>query len=98
MTWRFAAAPATLKSLHCQPETPEWLVLVPRALSGTDLHEAIMQGSKHVARYDTPDGDAVYIGTSPSDPPARPSSIRQAIVGQTIVGKTVMAATCSRPK
>ena len=83
MTWRFAAAPATLQSLHCGPETPEWLVLVPSALIGTDLHEVIMLRSKQVARYDTADGDAVYVGTSPSDPSARPSS---------------MAATHSRPK
>jgi hypothetical protein len=83
MTWRFASAPATLKSLHHGPGTPDWLVLVPSALGGADLHEAIMQGSKQVARYDTPDGDSVYVGTSQPDPSARPSS---------------MTATHSRPK
>ena len=82
-TWRFAAAPATLRSLHRGPEIPDWLVLVPSALHGADLHAAIMQGSKQVTRYETPDGDAVYVGRSQSDPLARPSS---------------MAATHSRPK
>lgn len=98
MAWRFATAPAILKSLHCGPETPDWLVLVPGALSGTDLHEAIMQRSNQVARYDTPDGDAVYVGTSPSDPPARPASVGRTIVDRTIVGRTMMAATHSRPR
>ena len=66
MVWRFPAAPENLKALHCGPETPEWLVLVPAALSGTDIDEAIVRGSNpgEVARYDTPSGDIVYVGTS----------------------------------
>ena len=66
MVWRFADAPKALKSLHCEPETPEWLVLIPRDLDGTDLDVAILRGAKpgQIARYETPDGDIVYIGTS----------------------------------
>jgi hypothetical protein len=66
MVWRFAAAPKSLKSLHRAPETPEWLVLIPRALTGADLDVAILRGAKpgQVARYETPDGDIVFIGTS----------------------------------
>jgi hypothetical protein len=66
MVWRFAAAPKALKSFHREPETPEWLVLIPRALTGPDLDLAILRGAKpgQVARYETPDGDIVYIGTS----------------------------------
>ena len=74
MTWRFADAPVTLRSLHCGPEIPEWLVLVPAALRSADLHEIIMQRSKQVALYETAEGDAVYVGTSLSNPPARLSS------------------------
>ena len=66
MVWRFPAAPESLRSLHVGPGTPEWLVLVPASLSGTDIDEAILRGSKpgEVARYVTPDGDIVYTGTS----------------------------------
>jgi hypothetical protein len=66
MVWRFPAAPENLKALHCGPETPEWLVLVPAALSGADLDETIVRGSMpgEVARYEAPNGDIVYIGTS----------------------------------
>jgi hypothetical protein len=80
MTWRFPDAPAKLKSLHCGPEIPEWLVLVPSAMSGPDLHEAIMGRSKpgQVARYETPDGDIVYVGTSELDSLTRPSSMAAA--------------------
>jgi hypothetical protein len=69
MIWRFAAAPETLKAFHNEPETPEWLVLIPRALSGADLDEVILGGSKtgRVTRYETPDGDIVYIGMSQLD-------------------------------
>ena len=66
MVWRFADAPKALQSLHPEPETPEWLVLIPRDLDGTDLDVAILRGAKpgQIARYETPDGDIVYIGTS----------------------------------
>ena len=69
MIWRFAEAPNHLKSLHCESSTPEWLVLIPRALSGIDLDEAILQGSKpgEVSRYETPEGDTVYVGNSRLD-------------------------------
>ncbi len=66
MVWRFADAPEALKSLHREPETPEWLALIPRALAGTDLDIAILGRAKSgkIARYETPDGDIVYTGTS----------------------------------
>jgi hypothetical protein len=65
MMWRFTAAPKTLKSLHRKPGTPDWLVFVPGALCGADLDDAILHKGKpgHVARYETPDGDIVYMGT-----------------------------------
>ena len=64
--WRFTAAPKALRSLHRSEDEPEWLVLVPQTLVGTDLDEAIVKGAKigQVARYDTPKGDVVYVGTS----------------------------------
>ena len=66
MVWRFADAPEALRSLHRGPDIPEWLVLIPRALDGADLDAAILQGAKpgHTARYETPEGDIVYVGTS----------------------------------
>lgn len=69
MIWRFAAAPQTLKSLHREQGTPEWLVWIPRALISPDLDEMILRGGapEQVARYETPEGDIVYVGTSQSD-------------------------------
>lgn len=92
MIWRFAAAPKALQSLHSEPDSPEWLVLIPRALSGADLDEAILRGSKpgQVARYETPEGDIVYIGTSELD---------QLSQGLAAVSRpAVMAAAQSRRK
>jgi hypothetical protein len=65
MIWRFTDAPQALQSLHRESEIPEWLTLVPRALAGTDLDVAILGGAKSgkIARYETPDGDIVYVGT-----------------------------------
>jgi hypothetical protein len=65
--WPFTAAPEALKSLHRAPEMPDWLVFVPRALSGADLDDAILHPAKpgQVARYETPKGDIVYIGSTP---------------------------------
>ena len=69
MVWRFTTAPKNLKSLHTGSETPEWLVLIPAALSGPDIDEAILRGSKpgDIARHETPDGDIVYTGNSKLD-------------------------------
>ena len=69
MIWRFAAAPETLKSFHRESPAPEWVVLVPRALNGPDIEQQIRKGSKpgQVARYETPEGDTVYMGTSQLD-------------------------------
>jgi hypothetical protein len=66
MMWRFTAAPKALQSLHRAAEKPDWLVFVPRALSGSDLDDAILRGAKpgQVARYETPKGDIVYVGTT----------------------------------
>jgi hypothetical protein len=91
MIWRFAAAPETLKAFHHDSEAPEWLVLIPRALSGADLDEVILRGSKtgQVTRYETPDGDVVYIGTSQLDRLSQ---------GLTAVRPSSMAATHTRRK
>ena len=69
MIWRFASAPEVLKALHTDREAPEWVVLIPRALAGADLDEIILQGAKpgQLARYETLDGDIVYMGTSQLD-------------------------------
>ena len=69
MIWRFAAAPKTLRSLHREKATPEWLVWIPRALTCPDLDELILRGGtpEQVARYETPEGDIVYVGTSQLD-------------------------------
>jgi hypothetical protein len=73
--WRFATAPKTLKSLHRNAGTPDWVVFVPRALSGADLDAAILHKGKpgQVARYETPDGDIVYMGTAQTS--GRPSAM-----------------------
>ena len=65
MMWRFADSPKALRSLHRGPGTPEWLVFIPRALSGIDLDEAILLPAEpgKVARYETPKG-VVYIGST----------------------------------
>jgi hypothetical protein len=69
MIWRFATAPEMLRALHHEAEKPEWLVLIPRALDGPDLNDLILKGAKPglVSRYETPDGDTVYVGTSQLD-------------------------------
>jgi hypothetical protein len=67
MVWRFADAPTPLRSLHCSLPPPEWLVLVPHTLIGSDLDEAITNQrakSSGVFRYKTPAGDVVYTGNS----------------------------------
>jgi len=92
MIWRFAAAPETLRALHHEADAPEWLVLIPRALSGADLDEVILRGSKpgQVARYETLDGDIVYVGTSQLD------GLSQGLAALTRM--SAMAATQSRRK
>ena len=69
MLWRFAAAPKELRALHSSTAAPEWLVLVPRSLSGADLDQAISAGAEpgQLARYETSTGDVVYVGNSPID-------------------------------
>ena len=92
MIWRFADAPKTLRALHCKAETPEWVVLIPRALSGADLDDAILQGAQpgQLARYEMPDGDIVYLGTSRLD------RLTQGLAALT--RPAAMAATHSRRK
>jgi len=64
--WPFPSAPKNFQSLHRMPGTPKWLVFVPRALSGTDLDQVILHPAEpaQVARYETPKGDVVYIGST----------------------------------
>lgn len=92
MIWRFADAPEMLRGLHHAPEAPEWLILIPRALNGPDLDEMIVRGAKagQVARYETPDGDTVYIGTSQLD------GLPQGLAA--LARPAAMAATHSRRK
>jgi hypothetical protein len=92
MIWRFADAPKTLRALHHEVEMPEWVVLIPRALNGPDLDEAILKGAKlgQVARYETLDGDTVYIGISQLD------GLTQGLAA--LARPAAMAATHSRRK
>jgi len=92
MIWRFEAAPEILRSLHQEAEAPEWLVLIPRALNGPDLDEVILKGAKpgQVTRYETPEGDTVYVGTSQLD------GLPQGLAA--LARPAVMAATHSRRK
>jgi hypothetical protein len=92
MIWRFEAAPEMLRALHREADTPEWLVLIPRALNGPDLDEVILKGAKpgQVARHETLDGDIVYIGTSQLD------GLPQGLAALT--RPSTMAATHSRRK
>jgi len=64
--WRFAKAPGELRALHQSPESPEWLVIVPRALGGREIDNVILAHGRpgSVARYETSQGDLVYIGMS----------------------------------
>ena len=71
VTWRFAEAPAHLRSLHTKAVAPDWVVLVPRALQSSDVEEAIKGGAISVACYDTPDGDLVYMGMTSVSPVPR---------------------------
>jgi hypothetical protein len=66
MTWAFADAPRALRLLHRTSPPPEWLVLVPQHLMGSDLEEIITGNteSSHVFRYETVTNDIVYMGTS----------------------------------
>jgi hypothetical protein len=92
MIWRFPSAPDTLKALHPASESPEWLVLIPRPLNGPDLDQAILQRSDpgQVTRYELPDGDIVYVGTSKID------GLSQGVVALT--RPSAMAATNSKRK
>ena len=92
MIWRFASAPESLRALHHNADTPEWLVLIPHSLDGPDLDEAILQGARpgQVTRYLTTDGDAVYVGTSQLD------GFTQGLA--TLERRSAMAATHSRRK
>lgn len=64
MIWRFADAPAKLRALHARSGEPDWLVFVPRCVHSPDVDEEIARGATFVSRYDTAEGDIVYIGTA----------------------------------
>jgi hypothetical protein len=68
--WRFAKAPDELRALHHGSESPEWLVMVPRAMHGSDVDKAVLahRGPGSVLRYETPKGDLVYIGAPGANP------------------------------
>ena len=66
MIWKFAEAPPELRALNTNPEAPEWLALVPKALNSPDIDAAIQKhAGEGVLRFETSGGDAVYIGGSP---------------------------------
>jgi hypothetical protein len=65
MVWKFDAAPMHLRALQCGKGNPHWLALVPAALHGDDLREAIQTriGPMGLEEYETETGDIVYIGS-----------------------------------
>ena len=64
MVWRFAEAPAKFRALHPHSGEPDWLVFVPGSMQSPEVDEAVARGAISVARYDTPQGDSVYVGTA----------------------------------
>jgi hypothetical protein len=64
MVWKYEGAPPRLQRLHNASTDPEWIVLVPRAVYRTDIDAAICatQSDRAINRYQTEDGDFVYIG------------------------------------
>jgi hypothetical protein len=65
MVWKFESAPMHLRALQCGKGNPHWLALVPPALQGDDLSEAIQTrlGPMGLEEYKTETGDIVYIGS-----------------------------------
>ena len=63
MTWRFADAPLTLRSLHVSADEPEWLIFVPKSIQAADVDEAVRSGGP-VSCYPAVDGGIVYIGSA----------------------------------
>jgi hypothetical protein len=66
MIWKFESAPSELQTLRVGGVTPYWVALVPAALYGADLHEAIVTqtGLTDIAMHRMEDGDVVYFGSS----------------------------------
>jgi hypothetical protein len=66
MIWEFSAAPVELRDLYRGAEPRQWLALVPAAIHGADLDQAIAAQMRLVTvdRYETGAGDVVYIGSS----------------------------------
>ena len=75
--WKLSDAPKELKLLYSGPGTPEWVALVPRALSGKDLDHVMTDNARGatVSRYTLQNGDFVYVGT-PLFPEVLPESGR----------------------
>lgn len=67
MVWKFNAAPAWLQRLYDASQNPEWIVFVPRTIHDADIHKAIFAAANvtTVGRYETDEGDVVYIGNAP---------------------------------
>jgi hypothetical protein len=64
MVWKFKSAPPQFQRLHTGPRSPEWIVLVPRDIHRDDIDTAIFSDASPntVNRYQTDEGDVVYIG------------------------------------
>jgi hypothetical protein len=63
--WKFDDAPAELKIGCRSGKRPQWLVLVPRSIKGSDLDEAIQARSEveSLFTYQTASGDVIYVGS-----------------------------------
>ena len=88
--WRFSKAPDELRALHHGPEPPEWLVMVPRALGGSQIDEVILGHGRPgtVARYETSKGDLVYIGMSGVNQMSKLLASRERISIEKLVKRT----------
>jgi hypothetical protein len=69
LMWEFADARRSLRLLHRELPTPEWIALVPHDLVGSDLEEVIIRNAKsaNVIRYETAMKDVVYMGGLPPE-------------------------------
>ena len=83
--WKFSDAPKGLRLLYNGLATPAWVALIPRGIGGRDLDDVMARNpsTESLSRYNIPNGDAVYFGTTRIGPvpdvlteDARPKSTR----------------------
>jgi hypothetical protein len=67
--WKYEDAPSELKLGRGGSDTPQWLALIPRALMGSDLSEAMQARSQRASllSYQFDDGNIVITGSTRED-------------------------------